>query len=181
MAARLFGEDQEKQIIDMYETKKMSTNDIAKEFDCSRTGVRNILVRNGVEIRSIAESGSLAREGKTNPKTKKLRNDKTGKIAGELMIVSQVGWETLCTGGNQATWNVICSCGNNIVMNNSNWLNARRKHKLTLDGKGRETWRLHCNDHPHHATDARIGDKLSYLEVIDLTRNKGQLGWSDAQ
>ena len=37
-----------------------------------------------------------------------------------------------------------------------------------------EICRLHCNDHPHHVISARVGDRLSYLEVIDLPRNTGQ-------
>ena len=156
----------------------MSTNDIAKEFDCSRTGIRNILVRNGVEIRSTSESGALARQGKIDPKSKRLKVDKSGEVAGEWKIVSQAGWESLSNGRHQTTWNVVCSCGNTQVMKNLTWNNIARKHQLILEGKGSDTWRLHCNDHPHHVTDARVGDKLSYLEVVGLPRNEGQLGWT---
>lgn len=162
----------------MYEKQNMSANDIAKEFDCSSTAVKNSLKRNNIAIRSISEGGLLARQRKVDPKTKRLKVNRTGEKAGEMQIISHSGWESLCNGRNQPTWNVICSCGNSLVMTSAAWKSVLGKHQKVLKGEGSDTWRLHCNDHPHHSTDARVGDKLSYLEVIGLPRNEGQLGWT---
>ena len=67
-------------------------------------------------MRSISESGVLARKDKVDPKSKRLKVDKSGEVAGEWKIVSQAGWESLSNGRHQPTWNVVCSCGNTQVM-----------------------------------------------------------------
>lgn len=56
----------------------------------------------------------------------------------------------------------------------------RKEIKLKV-GEGSKEWKLNCNDHPHHFTSARVGDRLSYLEVVDLPRNTEQVNWKNSK
>ena len=112
-----------------------------------------------------------------DPRLKKLRNNREGQNIGEFFIEKHIGWHTSPSGKNFPLYRACCSCGNKKIFNGKYLSLLERKEKKLNVGKGSKQWRLNCNDHPHHFTSARIGDRLSFLEVIDLPRNTGQISW----
>ena len=115
-----------------------------------------------------------------NESRQRLRNNREGKNIGEFLVQKHVGWKTALNGQKFPLYEVQCSCGNIKVLDGKYLALLERKEKKLHSGEGSEEWRLHCNDHPHHYTTARIGDRLSYLEVVDLPRNIGQLSWKNS-
>ena len=116
-----------------------------------------------------------------DPRIKQLRNNREKKKIGEFLVKKHIGWRTSPSGENHPLYEVECSCGNvKIFTGKYLGLLERKEIKLKV-GEGSKEWKLNCNDHPHHFTSARVGNRLSYLEVVDLPRNTGQVNWKNSK
>ena len=110
------------------------------------------------------------------PKLNKKR-DLTGLKIGEFLVKEHIGWVKV-SGDNSALYKVVCSCGNIKEYHSKHLYKLKVKEKKAnkeIKENGFTYKRIHCNDHPHHFTSARIGNKLGFLEVIDLVKDTGQI------
>ena len=166
---------QEKEVCRVYIDEKLSLQKVGERFGICRSSVKNILKRHKKESRSVQEankdSASVRREKMIRVST----NDKTGEVCDQLTILGIAGWEEMESkpGSHTVVWNCLCKCGNTLKINNKNWSGAKRLRDTQKDNNEQIT-PYHCNDHPHHFLNVRVGDKLGYLQVVDLPRNQGQ-------
>jgi predicted DNA-binding protein (UPF0251 family) len=171
---KLSDEDEVK-LCQLYKNQEYTYDQLAEEFEISRTSVPNILERRGIQKRSIQEANKKSASRRREKMVKVLNTDKTGEVIDQLAIIGLAGWKEIKSkpGSHIAVWKCLCKCGNTCEINNNNWNSAKTVRRNQKENN-QPIAPYHCNNHPHHFSDTRIGDKLGYLEVVDLPRNQGQ-------
>ena len=107
------------------------------------------------------------------------KNDHTDAVYGEWTVLReldrrpQYGYKAE-SGETIPLWEVKCSCGKITKKTGTNLQALKKKQEAIDRGEGRDTWRMHCNDHPMHIMPCKIGDKLGDLEVVSFPKNTSQ-------